>query len=35
MLAGRSLKEGIVVGLGVTPKGDVDVVVTSLALAGG
>lgn len=35
VLCGKSLKEGILIGIGVTPKGDVDVVVSTLALGAG
>ena len=35
LLCGRSLKEGIIVGLGLTPKGDTDIVLASLALGSG
>ena len=33
VLSGRSWREGILVGLGITPKGDTDIVVASLALS--
>ena len=35
LLAKRSLKEGILIGLGVTPKGDVELVVAVIALEAG
>lgn len=35
VLAGRSAREGMLIGLGVTPKGDVELVVAVLALEGG
>ncbi|MEW5996591.1 MAG: cation:proton antiporter [Candidatus Micrarchaeota archaeon] len=35
LLSGRSAREGITIGLGVTPKGDVELVVAVLALEGG
>ncbi len=35
VLAGKGLREGIIIGLGVTPKGDVELVVAVLALEAG
>jgi Kef-type K+ transport system membrane component KefB len=35
LMSGRSLKEGILIGFGVSPKGDVDLVISTLALGSG